>query len=48
MYEEDLALNNLQQLICRKTRPKNISRINSAGAFIVYCFFSFVNFIKRC
>ena len=27
MYKEDLALNNLQRLICHKTQPKQITYI---------------------
>ena len=32
MYKQDLALNNLQELICHKTKPTNQTKF-SAGKF---------------
>ena len=33
MYEEDLALNNLQWLICHKTQPNQILHICTIGKY---------------
>ena len=40
MYEKDLALNNLQRLICYKTKPKYSSYLSMAGEKIdsYFCF----------
>ena len=31
MYKQDLALNNLQELICHKTQPTNLALVRATG-----------------
>ena len=31
MYKQDLALNNLQELLCRKTQPTNLTTNHLTG-----------------
>ena len=40
MYKEDLALNNLQWLICHKTQPNQTELIQCISVFSLYMLFN--------